>query len=76
MLVKLDVAVEFRIVFATSTSIFFSSFRCYANLLLLFRQFLRFLLELVLDLKLMLSQMITFLCSLCLLISTASRNMN
>ena len=72
---KLDVVIEFDRMLATSACIFFSSFRCYANLVLLFQQLFRFLLYLAFHSQLVLSQMITFLCSLCLLISIASRNM-
>ena len=76
MLVKLDVAIEFDRMLATFARIILCSFLSDSCFLFLLCQFFRFLLELVLDLKFMLSQMITFLCSLCLLISTASRNMN
>ena len=72
MLVKLDVAIEFA--FATSAGISFSSFRCYSGFFLLLRQFFRFLLELVFDLKLMFSHEITLLCFFGLCIPTASLN--
>ena len=67
MLVELDVAVELCAVLATPTSISFSSLLDQAGLLLLLCQFLCFLLEFVLDLQFMLSQMVIFLCFLCLL---------
>ena len=53
MLVKLGVAIELARL-ETPTVVSLSPFRCYAGLLLLLCQFLRFLLELALDLRLML----------------------
>ena len=55
MLVELGVAVKFRTVLATPTSISFSPFLGQTGFLLLLCQLLHFLLELVLDLQLMLS---------------------
>ena len=74
MLVKLDVAVKFRRMFATSARIFFSSFFDQTSFFLLLCQLLHFLFELVLDLQLMLSQMIILLCSFRLSESTTSQS--
>ena len=60
MLVKLDVAIKFDR-FATSISIFFSSFRCYASFFLLFRQVFQLLFDFVFHLQLVFSHKIFFL---------------
>ena len=71
MFVKLDVVIEFRIVFATFTSISFSSFLDQTNFFLLFQQFFRFLFHFVLHGQFVLSDMIRFLCFFRLHVSIA-----
>ena len=72
MFVKFDVVIEFRIVFATFTNIFFSSFFDQTDFFLLFQQLFRFLLHFALHDQLVLSSMIRFLCFFRLHVSIAS----
>ena len=61
MLVKLDVAIEFNRMLATSACIFLCSLLSYSNFLLLFQWLLRFLFDLALHFQLVLSHKIFFL---------------